>query len=127
MLGFSLYPLHLKDGGDCRLDAFCGMVARTADLMGIDHIGIGSDTCRNWGYDELEWMRSGRWTLEADYGEGSAARPGWPEQPDWFRSPAQMPEIAAGLRDVGLGEADIAKVMGGNWLRFFAAAFEPQP
>lgn len=127
MLGFSLYPLHLKDGGGCSRRAFCEMVARTADLMGIDHVGIGSDTCRNWGYDELEWMRSGRWTLEADYGEGSAAKPGWPEQPAWFRSPAQMQEIAAGLREAGLGEADVDKVMGGNWLRFFAAAFEPAP
>ncbi len=127
MLGFSLYPLHLKDGGDCSRRAFCEMVARTADLIGIDHVGIGSDTCRNWGYEELEWMRSGRWTLEADYGEGSAARPGWPEQPAWFRSPAQMPEIAAGLSEAGLGEAELAKVMGGNWLRFFAAAFEPAP
>jgi microsomal dipeptidase-like Zn-dependent dipeptidase len=125
MLGFSLYPLHLRDGGACTRRAFCEMVARTAELIGIDHIGIGSDTCRNWGYQELEWMRSGRWTIEADYGEGSAAAPDWPAQPSWFRSPAQMPEIAAGLREAGMSAADLAKVMGGNWLRFFAEAFEP--
>lgn len=72
-------------------------------------------------------MRSGRWTLEADYGEGSAATPDWPAQPAWFRTPAQMPEIAAGLREAGMSTADLAKVMGGNWLRFFADAFEPAP
>ena len=34
MLGFSLYPLHLKNGGNCTLTEFCTMVAKTADLMG---------------------------------------------------------------------------------------------
>jgi microsomal dipeptidase-like Zn-dependent dipeptidase len=125
MLGFSLYPLHLRDGGNCTRRAFSEMIARTADLIGIDHVGIGSDTCRNWGDAELAWMRSGRWTVDTDYGEGSAAKPGWPEQPAWFRTPAQMPEIAAGLREIGMGEGEVAKVMGGNWLRFFAETFAP--
>lgn len=125
MLGFSLYPLHLRDGSDCSRRAFCEMIARTAELMGIDHIGIGSDTCRNWGEAELVWMRNGRWTLDIDYGEGSAAKPGWPAQPAWFRTPAQMPEIAAGLREVGMSADEVAKVMGGNWLRFFSDGFAP--
>ena len=43
MLGFSLYPFHIKDGPDCTLESFCRMVAETAELMGVDHIGIGSD------------------------------------------------------------------------------------
>jgi len=45
MLGFSLYPHHLKEKSDCTVESFCDMVARTADLMGIDHIGLGSDLC----------------------------------------------------------------------------------
>lgn len=126
VLGFSLYPQHLCDGGRCTLDAFCAMIARTADLMGIDHIGIGSDSCRKWGYEALEWMRSGRWTIEADYGEGSAERPGWPEQPPWFRTPADMPNIARGLRQRGMRDDELVKVMGGNWLRFLSEGLEPE-
>ena len=30
MLGFSMYPHHLKDKSDCQLEDFCGMIARTA-------------------------------------------------------------------------------------------------
>ena len=125
MLGFSLYPLHLRDGSDCSRRSFCEMIARTADLIGIDHVGIGSDSCRNWSDGELVWMRSGRWTIETDYGEGTAAAPGWPAQPAWFRTPAQMPEVAAGLREIGMAEDEVAKIMGGNWLRFFADGFMP--
>jgi microsomal dipeptidase-like Zn-dependent dipeptidase len=125
MLGFSLYPFHLRDGGQCTLESFCRMVVDTAELMGIDHIGIGSDMCRNWGYETLEWMRSGRWTFAADFGEGSADKPTWPEQPAWFRTPADMPNISQGLLDRGLELQEVGKIMGGNWLRFFSDGFEP--
>ena len=35
MLGFSVYPHHLKDGSNCTLESFCTMIADTVDLMGI--------------------------------------------------------------------------------------------
>jgi microsomal dipeptidase-like Zn-dependent dipeptidase len=69
-------------------------------------------------------MRSGRWTIEADYGEGSADRPGWPEQPPWFQTPANVPNIAQGLRQRGMRDDDIVKVMGENWLRFLSEGLE---
>ena len=62
MLGFSLYPFHLNGNSDCRLDDFCTMVARTADLMGLDNIGIGTDLCQGQDDEVVEWMRNGRWT-----------------------------------------------------------------
>ena len=34
MLGFSIYPHHLKKSSDCSLQSFCDMVAKTIDLMG---------------------------------------------------------------------------------------------
>ena len=127
MLGFSLYPLHLKGGSDCTLADFCDMAARAADVMGVEHIGLGSDLCRNWGYETLEWMRSGRWTFEPDYGEGSQAKPDWPAQPSWFRSPADSANLTRGLLERGFTREEVAKVMGGNWLRFFKEGLEPQP
>ena len=32
------------------------MIARTADLMGIDHIGIGSDLCQDQPDSVVEWI-----------------------------------------------------------------------
>jgi membrane dipeptidase len=122
MLGFSLYPLHLPGGDACTLEAFTAMVARTAALIGVDHLGIGSDLCLGWGAEMLAWMRSGRWT---DPGE-SPEQPGWPDLPSWFRTPADMPRLAAGLDRVGFAAAEVAQIMGGNWLRFFEDGFRPQ-
>ncbi len=126
MLGFSMYPFHLNNGPECTLDDFCGMVMDTAELMGIDHIGIGSDLCQNWGYDTLEWMRSGKWTFKPDYGEGSAHNADWPKQPDWFTSSKDFGNISQGLRDKGMAEGDIEKVMGLNWYHFFQDGFQPR-
>ena len=71
MLGFSLYPHHLKNKSDCTLESFCQMIAQTADLMGVEHLGIGSDLCQDQPDSVVEWMRVGRWSRETDYGEGS--------------------------------------------------------
>jgi membrane dipeptidase len=123
MIGFSMYPFHLKNGPDCTLRAFCEMVGQTAEMIGIDRIGIGSDLCLNWDYSVLEWMRSGRWTTGVDYGEGSAEKPSWPSQPSWFTGSKDMYTIAEGLSAEGFNEEQVAKVMGKNWLSFFEKSF----
>ena len=125
MIGFSLYPFHLHNGGDCSIEEFCAMIAKTADMIGIDRIGIGSDLCQNWDYAKLEWMRSGRWTTTVDHGEGSAANQAWPEQPSWFKGSKDIVNIADGLLAAGFSEEETSKVMGENWLRFFRDSFAP--
>jgi microsomal dipeptidase-like Zn-dependent dipeptidase len=125
MLGFSLYPHHLKDKSDCTLASFCEMIARTADMVGADHLGIGSDLCQDHPDSVVEWMRTGRWTKDIDYGEGSASAPGFPPMPSWFQDNRDFGALETGLRDVGFNDADVAGIMGGNWHRFFDNSFGP--
>lgn len=125
MLGFSMYPHHLKDGTNCSLNSFCEMIARTADLMGADNIGIGSDLCQDQPDSIVEWMRVGRWSKEIDYGEGSENNAGFPPQPDWFKDNRDFGNIELGLREMGFSQDETAKVMGANWLRFFDENFGP--
>lgn len=126
MLGFSFYPHHLKDGGNCSLQSFCDMVARTADLMGVDQIGIGSDLCQDQPDCVVEWMRVGRWSREIDYGEGSADAAGFPDQPAWFTDNRSLSGLAQGLRETGFSQEETGKILGNNWLRFFDANFGPK-
>ena len=125
MLGFSLYPHHLKDGTNCTLDSFCEMIARTAKLMGVSQIGIGSDLCQDQPDSVVEWMRVGRWTKDIDYGEGSAANAGFPPMPSWFQDNRHFDAIATGLHKQGFSQADMAGIMGDNWLNFYDASFGP--
>ena len=126
MMGFSLYPHHLKERSDCTLESFCQMVATAADRFGVEHFGIGSDLCQDQPDSVVEWMRTGRWTKEIDYGEGSASAPGFPPPPAWFRDNRDFGNIEAGLRAVGFDAVDVAGLMGENWLRFFDANFGPR-
>ena len=126
MLGFSAYPHHLKDKSACTLESFCSMIARTAELMGVDNIGLGTDLCQDQPDSVVEWMRVGRWTKEIDYGEGTASAAGFPEMPNWFHDNRDFGTIEAGLRDVGFDANEVAAIMGGNWLRFFDRSFGPE-
>lgn len=125
MLGLSLYPFHLKNGSDCTLESFCDMAAKAADIVGVAHLGIGSDLCQNWDYSTLEWMRSGRWTAATDYGEGSAENQDWPRQPEWFANSRDFGNIATGLKSAGFTDTDVEGIMGGNWRNFFEQSFGP--
>lgn len=126
MLGFSLYPHHLNGGSACSLDDFCRMIADTAEMMGVDKIGFGSDLCQDQPDSIVEWMRVGRWTKEIDYGEGSASAPGFPPMPDWFKDNRDWPQLLAGLKKAGFSDADLDKIKGGNWLEFYRRSFTPQ-
>lgn len=125
MLGFSLYPHHLKGGSNCGLRDFCDMIARTADTYGIEHMGIGSDLCQDQPDSVVEWMRSGRWTRNVDYGEGSAEAAGFPPMPDWFSGNADFPNLQKGLKSAGFSGAEVDALLGGNWARFFQEGFGP--
>ena len=127
MLFFSLYHHHLHGGRDCSLDDFCRMIADTADKMGIDHIGFGSDLCQDQPDSVVEWMRVGRWTKKIDYGEGSASNAGFPEMPSWFQDNRHWGNILDGLAKTGFSSHDIAKIAGLNWLEFFRRSFDPLP
>ncbi|WP_176426455.1 MULTISPECIES: dipeptidase [Cobetia] len=116
LLGFSAYPFHLKNGSDCTLTEYCEMIARTADLMGIEHLGIGTDLCQNQPVSILEWMRNGRWSKDMDYGEGSASNADWPRPLPWLRDSRDFPNLIAGLRAVGMSEEEVAGIMGKNWV-----------
>ena len=119
MLGLSLYPHHLKDTSNCTLESFCEMAAQTAELMGIKHIGIGSDLCLKQPNNVVEWMRNGTWTKTKDYGEGSSKKPNFPKQPKWFEDARGFKNLEQGLKKVGFQETEGNDILGNNWYNFY--------
>lgn len=102
------------------------MVARTVDLIGIEHIGIGSDLCQGHDDSVVTWMRTGRWSKETDYGEGAKHNPGWPAPVSWFRSNLDFHNVISGLQRRGFASVEVNQIMGGNWLKFFQQSFGPK-
>ena len=119
MIGHSLYPHHLKDKSNCTLKSFCEMIARTADLIGVKHIGIGSDLCTGHPDTVVEWMRNGKWTKTKDYGEGTKENSSFPKQPDWFVDASGFKNLEKGLRNIGFNEIETNDILGNNWYNFY--------
>ena len=119
MLGLSLYPHHLKNGSNCTLENFCEMTAKTAEIMGVKNIGIGSDLCINHPDSVVEWMRNGTWTKTKNYGEGSKNKPGFPKQPDWFLDARGFNNLEIGLNKIGFNEDETNGILGNNWYNFY--------
>ena len=119
MLGLSLYPHHLKDNTNCTLKNFCEMVAKTAEIMDVTKIGIGSDLCLDHPDNVVEWMRNGSWSKSKNYGEGSKNKPGFPRQPDWFLDARGFSNIEKGLKEAGFSDAETHGILGNNWYNFY--------
>ena len=119
MIGHSLYPHHLKNKSNCTLESFCEMIARTADIIGVKHIGIGSDLCTGHPDTVVEWMRNGKWTKTKDYGEGVKEDSGFPKQPDWFVNASGFKNLEIGLKKIGFNEKETNDILGNNWYNFY--------
>ena len=119
MLGFSLYPHHLKNNSNCTLNSFCEMVANTAEIMNVKNIGVGSDLCLNQPDSIVEWMRNGTWTKKKNYGEGSKNKPGFPQQPHWFKDARGFSNLDEGLKKIGFSDEEIKDILGNNWFNFY--------
>lgn len=115
MIGVTLYPLFMG-GAEVPRSAYCEMISRLVEQVGIDHVGVGTDAVLGWDPDALGWMRSGRWNRPKD----PTDIPTFPDWPHWFRGPADFPSLQEGLAEAGFDAEGQAKILGGNWKRLFA-------
>jgi len=122
-IGLSLYPYHLKNYGDCKLEDFCEMINQLVNIMGEDNIGIGSDLCMNWPDSVVMWMRNGKWTKKIDYGESKNKNASWPKPLTWYSKPEDISAFLKGMILNGISEKTAHKIAGSNWLNFMQNHF----
>ncbi len=123
VIGLATYANICVDYTDTP-DRWSEIVAYTADLVGIEHVAIGTDHGRNITMADLEWMRMGTWSRVVNYGAGTPQRPGKVEEPSWLRTMRTFSEIAEALGRRGMSDAEVAAVMGGNWVRLYKQVFD---
>jgi microsomal dipeptidase-like Zn-dependent dipeptidase len=123
VIGCAAYRNITGDHYCATIENWCTMVARTVEIAGIDHVGIGTDRSHNFSKPDYDWMRKGRWTRGEDFGAASAARPGKAPPPDWFPEVHDIGRIEGGLATVGFSPEEVAKIAHGNWLRVYEAVF----
>ncbi len=124
VIGLSPNRNMTKKGAATTLEEFGDMLAWVVDRIGVDAVGIGSDYCPGHSGSVRSWWRYARWSRELAPAEQMTMAPheGWS---DWVRTPAGLSNIAVELARRRFSHDEIAKIMGGNWMRLFAETFVP--
>jgi membrane dipeptidase len=87
-----------------------------AQLVGIDHVGIGSDMFE--AYTKISWesstkrMYPGPWTFETMY-------------PPEFHKITDFPNVTRGLVGRGFSDSEIKRILSENWMRVFREVWKP--
>ena len=89
ILGLATYPALCPPG--TTLESWCDMVAQTVDVMGVEHVGLGSDCAMGWTTEDAMTINMWHWSHELDYGAHTRGHPGWDPMPDWWPAPEGIP------------------------------------
>lgn len=126
VIGLSPNRNMTQYGAATTLEQFGDMVAWTADLVGVDAIGLGSDYCPGHTGAVRTWWRYARWSRESAPAEQMTMAPheGWS---DWVKTPAGLHNLIPELARRGFHPNEIAQMMSGNWMRLFSQTFTARP
>ncbi len=96
-----------------------------ADLVGIDHTGIGIDYYE--GQHPIEDDAAARARYENRLATGQWRAEDYPPPPYKFpkgiETPRTLPRLTERLLERGFSEEDIRKIWGGNWIRAYRAVW----
>lgn len=128
VIGLSPFPTMLWKGGNERptVEDFLDAMEYVIRLVGIDHVGVGTDkeaTSGAYPRDVRRRLRR-RFANASRNADGVGFRDHFPDAVynpllDGFASLGDFPVITQGLMTRGYGEEDIRKVLGLNFLRVF--------
>ena len=93
---------------------FVDQIDKAVNLMGVDHVGFALDQVV--GASKPEFLTAPDWPPEAAENVGVGLWP-WSDGLDGMQNPSGYPNLTRGLVGLGYSDDDIAKIMGGNFLR----------
>jgi membrane dipeptidase len=116
LVGVTLFPWFLKRGAAATLDDYVDALEYTVNVVGEDHVGIGTDFTDGHREEFFEWILR-------DKGYGRMLVTETPKAVSALVLPRGMtgipdfPKICERLEGRGWPEARIRKVLGANWCR----------
>lgn len=118
VLGVNNIPGFISETGRCTINDYLDQIDYAVNLMGIDHVGIGTDfvigTTAAMVFDSGDWGED-RGRLK----DVHLTREIWPPQltHEGFEDESKFPNVTRGLVSRGYKDDEIAKIVGGNWMR----------
>jgi membrane dipeptidase len=110
--GVVLLPAWLTPHGQASLEDYLNAIDYLVTLMGIDHVGLGTDFMEEIPAEIMAAALKGISAENLQKYYGSTIVKG-------FESAAEFPRVTEGLLSRGYSPEDVKKIMGGNWLRLY--------
>ena len=110
--GVVLLPAWLTHHGKAGLEDYLNAIDYLVNLIGIDHVGLGTDFMEEIPAEIMMAALKGisAENLQKYYGSSIV---------NGFESAAEFPKVTEGLLSRGYSPEDVKKIMGGNWLRLY--------
>ena len=116
VIGSNAFPMFLPDGYASTIENYLDRIDYLVDLVGPDHVAIGTDFCQSQTKTWFEWLFSSQGTIKSnkkiDVPQPYTHLMG-------LENSSKFMNIATGLENRGYDWEDIKKIIGGNWLGLF--------
>ncbi len=116
VIGANGFPAFLPGGFESRLVDYLDAVDSLVELVGVDHVGIGTDYTQDQPKAFFDWLHTQQGTKPREW---PVTYPDPVVHPQGMETPQQLPNLAGALLERGYGGDDVTKILGGNWLRLF--------
>jgi membrane dipeptidase len=116
VIGANGFPMFFEDGFDSTLEQYIDCIDYLVQMVGIDHVGIGTDFCTDQPRSFFDWIFSSQGTIPA---KEVAYTPEPYTHLKGFENQTEWANVAEGLQARNYSDADAAKILGGNFLKLF--------
>ena len=118
VVGATAITTFLRTGVSSTLEDYVDAIDHMVELIGIDHVGIGTDFTQNQPKLFWRYINSQQGTkFPSTFIDPEVQFDEMQLYPVGLETPDEMPNIAGELMGRGYGPDDVAKILGGNWLR----------
>ena len=121
VIGATCIRTFLKHSFDSNLADYLDAIDHLVDMVGVDHVAIGTDHTQDQPEEFWRYIGSQQGTkFPSTFTQVDEKPKPWRDlYPDELETPDHLPFMAEALIIRGYSDEDIRKILGGNWLRLF--------
>ena len=114
VIGATVFPPFLPAGKDSTIGDFIDVIEYLVEMVGIDHVAIGTDFTEGQPREFFDWLLTGKSK------QGPAMPLDFPIQnPQGIQNSADFPNLTDALLTRGYTESEARKILGENMIRLF--------
>ena len=114
VIGETMFPPFLTSVNDSTIEDFMDVIEYLVEMVGIDHVAIGTDFTEGQPREFFDWLLSGKSK------QGPAMALDFPIQnPQGIQNSADFPNLTDALLTRGYTESEAGKILGENMVRLF--------